>query len=262
MKSVKVLCIGDIVGSPGRDVIIELVPKLRESRKIDFVVANAENASGGNGLMIEHAKNLLSAGVDVITMGDHVWDKRELIEYLKVTPTILRPFNFPANNPGNGYTILNVNGIRFGVIHLIGRVFMRVFVDCPFASVDNLLQKISDQADIIVVDMHAEATSEKVAMGWHLNGRAHVIFGTHTHIQTADETILPKGTAYITDAGMTGPYKSVIGRDIDKILSRFMTQMPAFMDIASEDVRLCGLLTEIDIESKRAVKVERVVERL
>lgn len=262
MPTARVLCIGDIVGKPGRKAIAEQIPRIKREKEIDVVIANAENVSGGAGLTPKHSQLLLDAGVDVLTCGDHVWDKREMIEHIQGSNNILRPLNFPKGNPGRGYCIIDKDFGKVCIIHLVGRVFMKYLVDSPFIMVDELLANMDEKPPVIIVDMHAEATSEKVAMGWFLDGRVSVVFGTHTHIPTADETILPKGTAYITDVGMTGPYRSVIGRSVDKILKRFVTQMPAFMDVATDDVRMYGFLVDVDTETGRAITATTVLEKL
>jgi metallophosphoesterase (TIGR00282 family) len=257
---IRILAIGDIVGSPGRRVIKALLPGLRRDRSIDFVVGNGENVSGGSGLRPEEAEELFKAGIDVITGGDHVWDKRELIPYIERCDRVLRPANYPAEQPGRGFGVYPVrDGLRIGVVHVQGRVFMNTPADCPYKTCDRAIESMRPQTPVIVVDFHGEATSEKIAAGWHLDGRVSFIFGTHTHIQTADERVLPKGTAYITDVGMTGPYDSVIGRKKEAVLSRFLTQIPARFEVADGDNRLCLALAEIDEKTGRAAKIERIV---
>jgi metallophosphoesterase (TIGR00282 family) len=260
MGTIRILGIGDIVGRPGRRVIQELLPELRRARQIDFVVGNGENVSGGSGLRPQEAEELFGAGVDVLTGGDHVWGKRELIPYIDKTDRILRPANYPAEQPGAGFGVYPLrDGLAVGVVHVQGRVFMNIPADCPFKTADAAIEKIRARTPIVVVDFHGEATSEKVAAGWHLDGRASFIFGTHTHVQTADERVLPHGTAYITDCGMTGPYDSVIGRRKDVVIQRFLTQIPAKFDVATDDPRLCGALATIDAATGRAVAIERVM---
>ena len=260
-----VLIIGDIVGRPGRMAVRELVPKLKEREKIHFCIANAENAAGGSGVTAKIADELLSYGLDVLTSGDHIWKQKDVVEYIKNTTALLRPANYPPESPGNGYGVFPVKinpDIKIAVANIQGRVFMHPNVDCPFHAVNNLLANVSQQTKLIIVDLHAEATSEKIAMGWHLDGQVSCVFGTHTHIQTADETILPKGTAYITDVGMCGPYDSVIGRQTDRVLSAFITGMPAPFDVAKNDIRLSGIIVTIDSKTGKALRIKRVCEKL
>ncbi|MFH1998668.1 MAG: TIGR00282 family metallophosphoesterase [Planctomycetota bacterium] len=255
---VKVLAIGDIVGKPGRLVLLEKLADFRLKEKVDFCVANGENAAGGSGLTHDTAKDLFKAGVDLITTGDHVWKKKEIIKILTKEAPILRPVNYPEGTPGKGFTIFSTaNGCDIAVILALGRVFMDP-IDCPFQAVDRALSRIGGRAKIILVDMHAEATSEKVAMGYHLDSRVSVVFGTHTHIQTADERILPGGTAYITDLGMTGPIHSVLGRRVDRVLKRFITGLPSPFDVSSGPAQINGALIEIDATTGKAQKIERV----
>ena len=257
-----VLGIGDIVGRPGRVIVRERLRDFRVKEQIHFVVANGENLAGGSGLLPGEAKELLEAGVDVITAGDHVWAKKDIIPYISATQRLLRPANYPAVQPGAGYTIIDTHACKVGVIHVVGRVFMTLAqADCPFTTAERLADEIRKQTPVVILDMHAEATAEKIAIGWHLDGKVSYIFGTHTHIQTADERILPKGTAYITDVGMTGPYESVIGRRIDRVLHKFITQMPAPFDVAENDVRMCGAVATIDTATGRAEGIRRIVMR-
>jgi hypothetical protein len=259
---VRILAIGDVVGKPGRSIIQNRLRAYCDRELVDAVVANGENLSGGSGLTPSEADELFKAGVSVITGGDHVWGKKEIIPYIDRTPRLIRPGNYPADQPGKGTAVFETpGGVKVGVIHLQGRVFMNMHADCPFQTAKKLVAELRPKTPVIVVDMHCEATSEKVAMGWWLDGHASFVFGTHTHIQTADERVLPQGTAYITDCGMTGPYESVIGRRIDRVLHRFTTGMPAPFDVASGDVRLCGALATVDSESGRALEIRRVVIR-
>lgn len=251
---------GDIVGAPGRRAICSLLPELRRERKIDFVVGNGENLSGGSGMRPEEAEELFHAGVDVITGGDHVWGKRELIPYITKTDRILRPANYPAEQPGAGFGVYRLpGGGSIGVVHVQGRVFMNTHADCPYKTLDAALAKILPQTPVVAVDFHGEATSEKIAAGWYLDGRASFVFGTHTHVQTADERVLPRGTAYITDLGMCGPYDGVIGRMKELVLQRFLTQIPVRFDVATGDPRLSGALATVDEKTGRAESIERVV---
>jgi metallophosphoesterase (TIGR00282 family) len=257
---VRILAIGDVVGKPGRSIIVNRIAEYCRKELVDCVIANGENLAGGSGLMPAEADELFKAGVHVITGGDHIWGKKEIIPYIDRTPGLIRPANYPAEQPGKGYTIIETaSGVKVGVIHLQGRVFMHTNCDCPFVTAKKIIQELRVKTNVIAVDMHCEATSEKVAMGWWLDGHASFVFGTHTHIQTADERILPQGTAYITDCGMTGPYESVIGRRVDRVLHRFTTGMPAHFEVATGDVRLCGALATVDSGSGRALEVKRVV---
>jgi len=258
----KILFIGDIVGSPGRKAIKELVPVLVKSKKIDFVIANAENAAGGSGITPEIAEELFGAGIDVLTSGDHIWKKKEIYELLNEDKRILRPANYPEGSPGTGASIVESrDGIKVGVINLLGRVFLST-IDCPFKTSQRLVEQLRKKTHIIIIDIHAEATSEKIALGRFLDGSVTAVIGTHTHVQTADEQILQKGTAYITDAGMTGPFDSIIGRKVDQILERFLTQMPTRFEMATDDIRLQGVIVEIDEKTGSALSIKRVHERL
>jgi len=258
----RILFIGDIVGEPGRQAIKELVPKIVKREKIDFVIANGENTAGGSGITPMIVDELLGYGVDVITSGDHIWKRKEILDRIAEDARILRPANYPREAPGFGSTVVTSrSGVDVGVINLIGRVFMQA-VECPFRVVKVEIDKMKNKTRIIIVDMHAEATSEKVALGWFLDGTVSAVIGTHTHIQTADEKILPKGTAFLTDAGMTGPYDSVIGRKKEQILNRFITQMPTKFEMAENDVQLHGAIIEIDEKTGRAESIRRVQEKL
>jgi 2',3'-cyclic-nucleotide 2'-phosphodiesterase len=255
----RALVIGDIVGKPGRRALAVALPRLLAERSIDVVIANAENAAGGSGINGPIVEELRTLGVDVITMGDHIYRKKEVVPVLVESDRILRPANLAPEAVGRGYTIVeSQSGFKFAVISLLGRTFMKP-ADCPFHAVDRIMTEIGDQTKLVFLDMHAEATSDKVAMGWHLDGRATGVFGTHTHIQTADERVLPKGTAYITDLGMTGPYDSVLGRRKEKVLSALITSMPTFFDVATGDLRVCGALITADTQTGRATAIERVM---
>jgi len=257
--TVRIFVIGDVVGRPGRDVVRRRLPDFARARNIDFVVCNGENAAGGSGITPALAQELLESGIDVITTGDHIWKRAQIAEYIERDVPLLRPANYPAEAAGRGAAVFTSrNGHKVGVVNLIGRVYMMAPADCPFHAADTAVRALARQTPLVVVDMHAEATSEKVAMGWHLDGRVTAVIGTHTHIPTADERILPGGTAYITDIGMTGPYKSVLGRRVDRVLRRFTTGMYAYFDVASEDVRLCGALIEADPQTGKALAIERV----
>jgi len=254
----RILFIGDVVGKPGRRAVATLVPRLREERNIDFVIANGENSAHGAGLTASTVDALLTSGVEIITSGDHVWDQKEIYEIINHEPRLLRPLNFPLSAPGKGSTVVQRDGLpSVGVINLIGRVFMPN-TDCPFRAAEAEVARMRQQTNIIIVDLHAEATSEKIAMGRFLDGKVSAVIGTHTHVATADEQILPKGTAYISDAGMCGPHDSVLGRDVAAVLQRFLTQMPQKMEVAEGNVILCGVIVEVDENSGRASSIERI----
>ena len=253
-----VLCIGDIVGRPGRRIIADQLKSLVKEHCIDCVIANAENAAGGSGLTPQIYNKLLRYGVNLITLGDHTYRKRDIIPTLETADNIVRPANFPASAAGKGTAIYKTGkGPTVAVVALIGRLYMKPG-DCPYNTIDRILPPLTQEADVIVVDMHAEATSEKIAMGYHLDGRVSLCFGTHTHVVTADERILPKGTAYITDIGMTGPHDSILGRGAESVLKSFRTQMPFPFEIASGDVRMNGILATIDSNTKKADRIERI----
>lgn len=256
----RIMFFGDVVGKPGRRALARVLPRTRESEAVDFVVANGENAAGGVGIDPGSARELLAAGVDVVTTGNHVWAKREIVDYINDSDVLIRPANFAPNAPGWGYTVKVGRQSRpVGVINLIGRVFMGPY-DCPFRAVDAVLENVSARARIILVDMHAEATSEKVAMGWYLDGRVSVVVGSHTHVQTADERILPGGTAYLTDAGMCGPRDSVIGVKREQVVRRFLTQMPGRFEVAEGSVIVQGALVDVDDETGAALAIRRFQE--
>ena len=258
----KILFIGDIVGSPGREAIKTLVGPLKQELQIDFVVANAENASGGSGITAKVAAELFASGVDVLTSGDHIWKKPEIFELINQEERILRPLNYPSGAPGSGAKVFKArNGIKVGVINVNGRVFMEA-LDCPFKTTLKAVEELAAETKIIIVDIHAEATSEKTALGWYLDGKVSAIFGTHTHIQTADEKILPQGTAYITDAGMTGPYDSVIGRRVEDVLTRFLSSIPVRFQVAEGNIQLHGALVDIDETTGRARSILRIQKKI
>lgn len=254
-----ILCLGDIVGRPGREALAKHLSQIKKEHAIDCTIVNGENSAGGSGILPKHAKEMFELGVDAITLGDHVWDKKEICSYLDETSNIVRPANFPEGAPGHGWAVVPVaNGIKVGVINLLGRSFMRYNVDCPFRKLDDILKEIAPLTSIIILDMHAETTSEKVAMGHYADGRISAAVGTHTHIQTADETILPRGTAYITDLGMSGPYDSVIGQNKDKILKRFLTGLPQKFEVAELGVKLCGVVIRVDERTGQASHISRL----
>jgi metallophosphoesterase (TIGR00282 family) len=257
-----ILFIGDIVGSPGREAVKKLLPGLKKEYGLDFVIANAENAAGGSGITLRVADELFAAGVNVLTSGDHIWKKREIFEIINKDERILRPINFPQGAPGRGGGVFTAqNGRKVAVINIQGRVFMEA-LECPFRTAQEEVEKIARETKIIIVDMHAEATSEKVALGWYLDGKVSAIFGTHTHIQTADEKILPGQTAYITDVGMTGPYDSVIGRRVEDVLERFITAVPVRFEVAETNVQLHGAVVEINEKTGKANSIIRIQEKL
>jgi metallophosphoesterase (TIGR00282 family) len=257
MPSVRLLILGDVTGKAGLGAVKKLMPPLVKDREIDFVIANGENVAGGVGITPELADDLLKRGADVLTTGNHIWRHREIRKYVEREPRVLRPANFPARQPGNGWGVFDCgDAARVGVVNLVGQVYMGA-ADNPFVAADEALEQLGE-ADVIVVDIHAEATSEKRAMGFHLDGRVTAVVGTHTHVQTADEQILDGGTAYITDIGMSGPHDSVIGMRKDGVLARFRTGLPQSFKPASGGPRMQGVLIDADIGSGRALSIERV----
>lgn len=256
----KVLLIGDITGSPGRKILGEKLGALQKKESIDFTIANAENAAGGSGITPAIANELFSYDIDVLTSGDHIWRKKEIVGLITRENRVLRPANYPDDAPGQGFGIYESrSGEKIGVVNLLGRVFMQP-IDCPFRKVAECIEKISSITKTIFVDMHAEATSEKVALGWYLDGKVSCVYGTHTHVQTADEKILPKNTAYITDIGMTGPFDSVIGRNKEQIIERFITQMPTRFEMADSDVRINGAIVDVGTDTGYATSIKRINE--
>ena len=254
----RILFVGDIFGKPGRDIAKRAIPALIQRDGIDFVIANVENAAAGFGITGEIAEGILGYGVDVMTTGNHVWDKKEILDYIPRQPKLLRPANFPSGAPGRGSCIGRTRtGEPVGVLNLMGRIFMTP-LDDPFAAALREVDAIRGKARVIIVDFHAEATSEKIAMGWHLDGRVTAVFGTHTHVQTADERILPKGTACLTDVGMTGPHDSIIGVTIDAALGRFLTGMPAKFEAATGPGRLNAVIVTADPATGKATAIERL----
>jgi metallophosphoesterase (TIGR00282 family) len=250
--AMRILFIGDIVGKPGRRAVRDLLPGIIEEYRIDFVIANCENAAAGFGVTAEIVEELYGYRIDVLTSGNHIWDKKEFLEFADEYETLLRPANYPAGAPGRGSVVVPTpSGAPVGVLNLEGRVFMRP-LDCPFRTADREVEQMRKRTRVILVDMHAEATSEKIALGCYLDGRVTAVVGTHTHVQTADERILPGGTAYITDVGMTGPFDSVIGIKKDAILERFLTQIPNRFEVAKGDVRLQGVIVDVDAEGRSA----------
>ncbi|MBW1990825.1 MAG: TIGR00282 family metallophosphoesterase [Deltaproteobacteria bacterium] len=253
----RILFIGDIVGAPGRRAVDELLPKVVDRYLIDLVVANGENAAGGIGITPQVAEYLLNNGIDLLTSGNHIWKHKEILPYLEETDRLLRPANYPPDTPGRGYSILETAaGNKVAVINLEGRVFMNP-LECPFRTADAILAALPPEVKVTLVDMHAEATSEKLAMGWHLDGRVSAVIGTHTHVQTADERILPGGTGYITDAGMTGPLNSVIGMKKEVILERFLSQRPQPFKVATQNIQMQGVVVQVD-EEGRCQEIQRL----
>ena len=256
---IKVLLIGDIVGKPGRSVVKELLGDFVSENKIEFVIANGENAAQGSGITENLFKEIVGAGVHVVTSGDHTWRRKEVIPVLENDKRLLRPHNYPITCPGKGRRVFDTpQGFRIGVVTVLGRVFMSG-VECPFLTVAKAVEEIKVSTPMCIVEVHAEATSEKIAMGWRFAGKVSCLFGTHTHIPTADERVLPGGTAYITDLGMTGPYDSVIGRKKESVIYKFETTMHAPFDVATGDVRLCGAVVTLDTETGNATAIERVM---
>jgi 2',3'-cyclic-nucleotide 2'-phosphodiesterase len=258
----KILFIGDIVGKPGRRIIREMLPQIISDCGVDFVVANCENAAAGFGVTREIVEELLQSRIDVLTSGNHIWDKKEIRDFIEDFNMLIRPANYPSGAPGRGSVVVSTRkGNYVGVINLAGRIFMQP-LDCPFRTAEKEIEKIKSKSPVIIVDFHAEATSEKKTLGWFLDGRVSAVIGTHTHVQTADEGISPRGTAYISDVGMTGPFDSVIGIEKGEILERFLTQLPNKFDVARGDVRLQGVILDIDEISGRSLSIERQTWRL
>jgi metallophosphoesterase (TIGR00282 family) len=259
-NTMRILFIGDIVGRPGRETIAKLLPGLKQEFNLDLVIANAENAAGGSGITPDVAYELFSSGLDVLTSGDHIFKKKESLDIIQ-HPQILRPANLPEMCPGKGVIILEKNNIKIAIINLQGRVFMNP-IECPFRVSRQIVEKLKTEAKVIIVDMHAEATSEKIALGWFLDGLVSAVFGTHTHVQTADERILPGGSAFITDVGMTGSCDSVIGRKKEQIIERFISSMPMHFELARGDEQLQGAVVDIDEGTGKARSIERVIRKV
>ncbi len=253
----RVLAVGDIVGKSGLQKLKEVLPNVIKENNIDFVIVNGENAADGMGLTEKMFKDIISLGVDIVTMGNHTWGKKEIFNFID-DKHIIRPANYPNNNPGRGYEIFECNGKSICVINLIGRTTMTVLSENPFLVVRDIISEVKEAVDIIIVDFHAEATAEKIAMGYYLDGEATIIYGTHTHVQTADETILEKGTAYVTDIGMTGPKKSVIGMDVDVSIKRFETSLPEKYKVAEGKSKFNSFMFEIDDLNNKVTKIIRI----
>ena len=261
MKGLVVLCVGDVFGEPGRRALAHFLPRLRDEFEVDLVVANVENAAAGFGITPALARQFLASGVDVMTSGNHIWDRREIVEFITRENLLLRPANFPEGTPGVGHVTVKAGPHRVGVLNLMGRVFMTP-IDCPFRKADEVVPQLRREAAVILVDMHCEATSEKNAMGHFLDGRVSAVLGTHTHVQTADARVLPGGTAFVTDVGMCGPWDSVIGVKKELVVERFLTARPVPFEPARREVWLQGAIVEIDDDSGRARSIARVQERL
>lgn len=253
-----ILVIGDIVGKPGRRAIKETLSKIQNDYNIEFTIANAENAAGGRGLTRDVMGELLNSNIDVLTMGNHVWDNKDIFNFIEDEPRLIRPANYPEPCPGQGYHIYTAGfNIKVAVINLSGRVYLPA-LDCPFKKLDEILTNIKGKSDLIIVDFHAEATSEKLALGFYSDGKVTAVLGTHTHIQTADERILPQGTAYITDLGMTGPVDSILGMNKDEVINRFITQRPTRFEVATGQAQIQGVILEIELELGRVKKIQRI----
>jgi len=255
---IRVMMVGDIVGRPGRKAARENIKTYRKKYKLDLVIANGENAAGGNGITGAIANELYDAGIDIITMGNHTWDKKEIIEYIEHEPRLIRPANYPPGAPGRGSTVVRVGKkLEIGIINIAGRVFLSP-LDCPFRTAEKMVDELKKVTPVIIVDFHAEATSEKVAFGWFMDGKVSAVVGTHTHIQTSDERILPLGTGYITDVGMTGPRDSVLGVNTELVIQKFMTQMPVRFEVAEGVHQLDALLLDIDETTGKTLRIERI----
>jgi len=255
-----ILFLGDVVGEPGRSAVITRLPEMKRENAIDFVVVNGENAAGGRGITPKITIDLLRAGASVVTTGDHIWDQKEIASFIPTEPRLLRPVNYPAGAPGNGAIVLETAKGKVGVINVQGRTFMQPILENPFEAVDRAVAEVAEQTRVIFVDAHAETTSEKIALGRFLDGRVSAVIGTHTHVQTSDEQIFPGGTAFLCDAGMCGPSDSILGRSMEPIIHRFISNLPTQFPVAKGDVRLCGAIVGIDENTGRAISIRRVNE--
>ncbi|MDR2737733.1 MAG: TIGR00282 family metallophosphoesterase [Puniceicoccales bacterium] len=260
--TLKILYLGDIVGRPAREFIATNLQSIKKINDIDAIIANAENATSGAGITAEHAELLHSSGIDLMTLGDHVWDRYNFEHGIDDLEYICRPANLPEECPGRDFVVLEKNGVKIGVCILLGRHFMKINAECPFAAIAKLMRKNRSGVDIFLTEVHAEATSEKIALGWHLDGKVSAILGSHTHVQTADERILPNGSAYITDLGMCGPHESVIGREILPVINTMRLGMPQKFEVATNDVRLNGAVLTIETASGTAKKISRFSEKM
>lgn len=259
MSSIRILFLGDVVGEPGRKAVIEQLPVLKQERGIDFIIVNGENSAGGRGITPRITIDLLRAGAAVVTTGDHVWDQQEIVDYFPNEPRLLRPINYPEGTPGNGSVILETAKGKVAVVQVQGRSFMQPPLENPFLAIETEIARLQSLGiKVIVVEIHAETTSEKIAMGRMLDGRVSLVVGTHTHVQTADDSVFPGGTGYLTDAGMCGPEESILGRAIESVVWRFKTGMPTRFPVAKGPVRLCGVIVDADVESGRCLAIERL----
>ena len=254
----KILFLGDIVGRPGRNFVVERLTLLRQELGADIVIANAENSAGGAGITKKIADQLIAAGVDAVTLGDHVWDQKEFENEIGGLDQVCRPANLPEQNPGRSHLIVEKDGFRLAILTVLGRNYLTLKSSCPFLMADTKLAELDSQCDAVFVEVHMEATSEKIALGWHLDGRAAAVVGTHTHVPTADGRILPRGTAYLSDAGMCGPYASVLGRDVGQVVATFLDGMKRRFPVAEDDVRISGCLIEIDPSTGLSLSIKRV----
>lgn len=253
----RILAVGDVIGRPGRLAFHSCTPKLKAEKNIDMVIVNGENAAHGKGLTPETYQKLLSGGADIVTSGNHIWDNKSVMQILDREPYLLRPANYPEGVIGHGYCIYPHKSKNVGIINISGRTFMQA-LDCPFTKAKEIIKQIKNECDMILIDFHAEATSEKIAMGYYLDGEVSAIWGTHTHVQTADETILPKGTAYITDLGMVGPKYSVLGIQVDVIIEKFLTGLPNKFEVAERPCIYCGIILDIDDKTNKVKNIERI----
>lgn len=254
----KILFLGDIVGRPGRSFVIERVAALREELRANIVIANAENAAGGAGITKKIADELIAAGIDAITLGDHVWDQKNFENEIDALEQVCRPANLPEENPGRTHLIIEKDGFRLAILTVLGRNYLSLKSSCPFKMTDAKLAELEDQCDAVFVEAHMEATSEKIALGWYLDGRVAAVVGTHTHAPTADGRVLPQGTAFLSDAGMCGPYHSVLGREVDPVIASFLDGMKRRFPVAESDIRICGCLIDIDAATGLATSFERI----
>jgi 2',3'-cyclic-nucleotide 2'-phosphodiesterase len=255
---IRILFLGDVMGEPGRKAVAALLPALKEELAADFVIVNGENIAGGRGITPKLAIGLMRAGAAVVTTGDHVWDQKEIVPWFAEEPRLLRPINYPAGAPGRGSIVLETKKGKVGVVNVQGRTFMKMILDNPFEAIGPVIDEIRRETSVIFVDMHAETTSEKVALAHFLDGRVSAVVGTHTHVQTADERVLPKGTAFLTDAGMCGPVHSCIGMDVEAAIARFTSLLPSKNHVARGEARLCGALIDVEAATGRALRIERV----
>jgi metallophosphoesterase (TIGR00282 family) len=255
-----ILFLGDVVGEPGRSAVIARLPELKREHAADFTVVNGENAAGGRGITARISIDLLRAGASVITTGDHIWDQKDIVPYLSTEPRLLRPLNYPSGAPGSGSIVLETAKGKVGVINVQGRTFMQPILENPFEALDRAVAEMQEHTRVIFVDAHAETTSEKIAIGRFLDGRVSAVVGTHTHVQTADEQIFPGGTAFLCDAGMCGPSESILGRAMDPIIRRFISNLPTSFPVAKGDVRLCGVVVSVDETTGHALAIQRINE--